>query len=128
MSDDRDQEIARLEESRDHAYAQLSEVTSRVLAMSEAATSLVETHDAPSAAAALLDVATRSVAARAGCVFLSHGEGDSQQAGRAIRESALEAVAQGIRTADLGGHASTSDYTDEVIRRVKAKLEGWGTL
>ena len=64
----------------------------------------------------------------AGAALLSHGDGDSQQAGRAIRESALEAVAQGIRTADLGGHASTSEYTDEVIRRVKAKLEVWATL
>jgi isocitrate/isopropylmalate dehydrogenase len=64
----------------------------------------------------------------AGAALLSHGEAESQQAGRAIRESALEAVAQGIRTADLGGHASTSEYTDEVIRRVKAKLEVWATL
>ena len=33
--------------------------------------------------------------------------GAAQQAGRAIREACLEAVAQGIRTADLHGHAST---------------------
>ena len=72
---ERDAEIARLEAARDEAYAQLAEVTSRVLAMSEAATSLVETHDAASAALALLDVAVRSVAARAGVVFLAHGEG-----------------------------------------------------
>jgi isocitrate dehydrogenase (NAD+) len=64
----------------------------------------------------------------AGAALLSHGEAESQQAGRAIRESSLEAVAQGIRTADLGGHASTNEYTDEVIRRVKAKLEVWATL
>jgi len=72
---ERDAEIARLEAARDDAYAQLAEVTSRVLAMSEAATSLVETHDPASAAAAMLDVAVRSVAARAGAVFLAHGEG-----------------------------------------------------
>ena len=41
---------------------------------------------------------------------------------RAIRESCLEAVAAGVRTADLGGHAGTSEFTDEVIRRTKAKL------
>ncbi|HSL65926.1 MAG TPA: isocitrate/isopropylmalate family dehydrogenase [Gaiellaceae bacterium] len=64
----------------------------------------------------------------AGAALLTHGDGPSQQAGRAIRESALEAVAQGIRTADLGGHATTSEYTDEVIRRVRAKLEVWATL
>ncbi len=49
-------------------------------------------------------------------------------AGRAIREAALEAVAAGIRTADLGGHASTSEFTDDVIDRTKAKLEVWATL
>ncbi|HSC91723.1 MAG TPA: isocitrate/isopropylmalate family dehydrogenase [Gaiellaceae bacterium] len=64
----------------------------------------------------------------AGAALLTHGDETAQQAGRAIRESALEAVAQGIRTADLGGHASTTEYTDEVIRRVQAKLEVWATL
>jgi len=49
-------------------------------------------------------------------------------AGRAIRESALEAVAQGVRTADLGGDASTSEYTDEVIARTRTKLEVWSAL
>jgi isocitrate/isopropylmalate dehydrogenase len=49
-------------------------------------------------------------------------------AGRAIRESSLEAVAQGTKTADLGGHASTTEFTDEVIRRTRTKLEVWETL
>ena len=49
-------------------------------------------------------------------------------AGRAIRESCLEAVANGARTADLGGHLGTTEFTDEVIRRVKTKLEVWATL
>jgi len=46
----------------------------------------------------------------------------AQAAGRAVRESALEAVGQGTKTADLGGHASSSEFTDEVIRRTRAKL------
>jgi isocitrate/isopropylmalate dehydrogenase len=49
-------------------------------------------------------------------------------AGRAIRESALEAVAQGVKTADLAGHASTTEFTDEVIGRTRTKLEVWSTL
>jgi isocitrate/isopropylmalate dehydrogenase len=53
---------------------------------------------------------------------------EGQLAGRAIRESALEAVAQGIKTADLSGHASTSEYTDEVIARTRTKLEVWASL
>jgi isocitrate/isopropylmalate dehydrogenase len=53
---------------------------------------------------------------------------EGQAAGRAIREAALEAVAQGIKTADLGGHSSTTDFTAEVIRRTQTKLEIWSTL
>jgi isocitrate/isopropylmalate dehydrogenase len=53
---------------------------------------------------------------------------DGQAAGRAVRESALEAVAEGVKTADLGGHASTTEFTDDVIRRVRTKLEVWSTL
>ncbi|NUR77561.1 MAG: isocitrate dehydrogenase [Thermoleophilia bacterium] len=53
---------------------------------------------------------------------------EGQTAGRAIREAALEAVAQGVKTADLGGHASTTDFTDEVIRRTATKIEVWSSL
>ena len=49
-------------------------------------------------------------------------------AGVAIRRSAIEAVAQGSRTADLGGHLGTTEFTDEVIGRVRAKLEVWAAL
>jgi len=42
-------------------------------------------------------------------------------AGKSIRESTLAAVAAGVKTADLGGHATTSEFTDEVIRRVRAR-------
>jgi isocitrate dehydrogenase (NAD+) len=59
--------------------------------------------------------------------LLSHTE-QGERAGRAIREGALEAVAQGLKTADLGGHASTTEFTDEVIRRTRTKLEVWATL
>ena len=51
-----------------------------------------------------------------------------RSAGRAIREAALEAVAQGVKTADLGGSATTSSFTDDVIRRTRTKLEVWATL
>jgi isocitrate/isopropylmalate dehydrogenase len=43
-------------------------------------------------------------------------------AGRAIREAALEAVAQGVKTADLGGGATTTEFTDAVIGFTRAKL------
>jgi isocitrate dehydrogenase (NAD+) len=49
-------------------------------------------------------------------------------ASRAIYESALEAVHEGIATADLGGHATTSEFTDAVIDGVRRKLDVWSTL
>jgi isocitrate dehydrogenase (NAD+) len=64
----------------------------------------------------------------AGASLLTFGDEEGQQAGRAIREACLEAVADGIRTADLGGHAGTTEFTDEVIRRTRSKLEVWASL
>jgi isocitrate dehydrogenase (NAD+) len=49
-------------------------------------------------------------------------------AARAIYEAVFEAVGEGIKTADLGGHVTTTEFTDEVIRRVSTKLEVWETL
>jgi isocitrate dehydrogenase (NAD+) len=63
----------------------------------------------------------------AGSALLSYIPG-GEQASRAIRESCLEAVADGIRTADLSGHAATTEFTDEVIRRTRQKLEIWSAL
>jgi isocitrate dehydrogenase (NAD+) len=65
----------------------------------------------------------------AASALLSHmDDREARAAGRAIREAALEAVSAGTRTADLGGHASTSEYTDDVIGRVRSKLDVWATL
>ena len=64
----------------------------------------------------------------AAAALLLYGDDRPQRAARAIREGALEAVADGIRTADLGGHAATDEFTDEVIRRTRSKLEVWATL
>jgi isocitrate/isopropylmalate dehydrogenase len=64
----------------------------------------------------------------AGAALLSYGDEAAQQAGRAVREACLEAVAAGARTSDLGGHLGTREFTDEVISRTKGKLEVWATL
>ena len=63
----------------------------------------------------------------AGAALLSHGE-RTQQAGRAIREACLESVHAGNRTSDLGGHFGTREFTDDVIARVRAKLDVWASL
>lgn len=65
----------------------------------------------------------------AGAALLAHiDDPAAQRASRAVYESTLEAVHQGVKTADLGGHASTTDFTDDVIRRVSSKLEVWAAL
>jgi isocitrate dehydrogenase (NAD+) len=65
----------------------------------------------------------------AGAALLAHASREeARRAARAIREACLEAVGQGVRTADLSGDASTSEYTDEVISRVRSKLDVWATL
>src|SRR5919198_575767 len=74
------------------------------------------------------DVANPMAMILAGAALLMNADAEAQQAGRPIREARLQAVADGIRTADLGGHAETTEFTDEVIRRVRSKLEVWATL
>ncbi len=75
------------------------------------------------------DVANPMAMILAAAALLSHADEEKlQTAGRAIREACLEAVAEGLRTADLGGHAGTREFTDEVIRRTKTKLDVWSTL
>jgi isocitrate dehydrogenase (NAD+) len=46
-----------------------------------------------------------------------------QTAAKAIQDATFGAVYDGIRTSDLGGHATTSEFADEVIRRVRDKLQ-----
>jgi isocitrate dehydrogenase (NAD+) len=58
---------------------------------------------------------------------LMHYSGE-ETASRAIYESVLEATAAGVRTPDLGGHAGTTEFTDEVISRVRTKIEIWASL
>jgi 3-isopropylmalate dehydrogenase len=52
----------------------------------------------------------------------------ANRAARAIYESVLEASAAGVRTPDLGGHATTSGFTSEVVARVRTKIDVWSSL
>jgi isocitrate/isopropylmalate dehydrogenase len=56
------------------------------------------------------------------------GHSQAETASRAIYESVLEATAAGVRTPDLGGHATTSEFTTEVVGRIKTKLDVWSSL
>jgi isocitrate dehydrogenase (NAD+) len=43
----------------------------------------------------------------------------AEDAGRAIHDAVLETTAAGVKTIDLGGHATTSEFTDAVIARMR---------
>ncbi len=61
--------------------------------------------------------------------ILSFGQTpESHRASRAIYEAAFEAVHDGIRTSDLGGASTTTEFTDAVISRVQGKIEVWQAL
>jgi isocitrate/isopropylmalate dehydrogenase len=72
------------------------------------------------------DIANPMAMILAAAAVLHYAEAET--ASRAIYESVLEAVAAGVRTPDLAGHSSTTEFTDEVISRVRVKIEAWSSL
>jgi isocitrate dehydrogenase (NAD+) len=56
------------------------------------------------------------------------GHAGAERASRAIYEGVLETTAGGVKTVDLGGHATTTEFTDAVIEKVRTKLEIWSSL
>lgn len=52
----------------------------------------------------------------------------AHRAARAVYEAVFETVQRGTSTADLGGNCTTTEFTDEIMAQVKAKLEIWGSL
>ena len=56
------------------------------------------------------------------------GENGAERASRAIYEGVLETVATGTKTVDLGGVATTSEFTDAVIDKVRTKVDVWSSL
>lgn len=64
----------------------------------------------------------------AAALFGHISDPEAKRISRALYEATLEAVYDGVRTSDLGGGAHTEEFTDDVIRRLKAKLEVWRTL
>ena len=65
----------------------------------------------------------------AGAAILSYIETPkTEEVSRAIYEAVFEAVHDGQATTDIGGRLSTTEFTDEVIRRVQTKLEVWSGL
>jgi isocitrate dehydrogenase (NAD+) len=52
----------------------------------------------------------------------------AERASRAVYEGVLETVAGGVKTVDLGGHATTTEFTDAVVDKVRTKIDVWSSL
>jgi len=52
----------------------------------------------------------------------------ADRASRAIHEGVLETTAGGTKTIDLGGHATTSEFTDAVLEKVRTRVDIWSSL
>jgi isocitrate dehydrogenase (NAD+) len=105
---------------------------SLVLAFDETTHIKVVMTEAPHGTAPALEgknVANPMAMILAGASILSYIQTPSaDKASRSIYESVFEAVHDGKATTDLGGRLSTTEFTDEVIKRVGAKLEVWSGL
>src|SRR5437660_2528342 len=113
-------------------FGSIAGAESTLLAFDEAGAVEVAMTEAPHGTAPALEgknVANPTAMIMAVASLLSYMKGEyARRASRAIYEAALEAVSDGVRTADLGGHTSTTDFTNEVVRRVKTKVDVWSAL
>ena len=113
-------------------FGTIAGAESTLLAFDEAGAVSVAMTEAPHGTAPALEgknVANPMAMIMAVASLLSYIKSDgARRASRAVYEAALEAVSDGVRTADLGGHASTTEFTAEVVRRVKTKVDVWSAL
>src|SRR5215218_10754789 len=116
-------------------FGSIAGAESVLLSFDEAFDTQVAMAEAPHGTAPALqgkDIANPMAMILAGGAVLHYaalaGHDGAARASRAIYESVLEATASGVRTPDLGGHASTTGFTDEVISRVRTKIDIWASL
>lgn len=114
-------------------YGSIAGAESLVLAFDETATKVrAVVAEAPHGTAPALEgknIANPLAMILAGAALLTYiGRKDADWASRAIYEAAFEAINAGVATPDMLGSSSTTDFTDEVIKRVTAKLEVWASL
>ena len=115
-------------------FGSIAGAESVLLAFDEDYTTTVAMAEAPHGTAPTLqgkDVANPMAMLLSCAAVLHYAEGrfdGAERASRAIYESVLEATAAGVRTPDLGGHAGTTEFTTDVVSRVRAKLDAWSSL
>jgi isocitrate/isopropylmalate dehydrogenase len=111
-------------------FGSIAGAESVVLSLDDDSEPLAVMAEAPHGTAPALqgkDVANPMAMILATAALLSYaaamGHDGAGTASRAIFESVLDASAAGVRTPDIGGHASTTEFTDEVIGRVRTKVD-----
>jgi isocitrate dehydrogenase (NAD+) len=113
-------------------FGSIAGAESQVLAFDENSHIKVVFTEAPHGTAPALEgknLANPMAMILAGGAILSYLQmPQADKVSRAIYESVFEAVHAGQTTTDLGGRLSTTEFTDEVIQRVSAKLEVWRGL
>jgi isocitrate dehydrogenase (NAD+) len=107
-------------------FGSIAGAESVLLALDDALRTTVAMAEAPHGTAPALegkDVANPMGMILAEAALLHHageaGNEEAQRCSRAIYTAVLGATAAGVRTPDLGGHAGTTEFTDEVISRVR---------
>jgi isocitrate dehydrogenase (NAD+) len=110
-------------------FGSIAGAESVLLALDDELRTSVAMAEAPHGTAPALegkDIANPMGMILAGAALLHYaaeaGAERAEAASQAVYASVLEATAAGVRTPDLGGHAGTTEFTDEVISRIRAKL------
>ena len=110
-------------------FGSIAGAESVLLAFDEELSVKVAMAEAPHGTAPALegkDIANPMAMILAGAALLHYageaGVDGAEPASAAIYESVMEVAREGIRTPDLKGHASTTEFTDAVIERVRKKL------
>ncbi|MBV8462894.1 MAG: hypothetical protein JO368_06350 [Acidimicrobiales bacterium] len=112
-------------------YGSIAGAESMLLSFDDDYRPIVAMAEAPHGTAPSLegkDVANPMAMLLATAALLDQADGPERAGARrvaaAIRAAVLGTAADGIRTFDLGGHASTTAVVDEVVRRVPRLMEG----
>jgi 3-isopropylmalate dehydrogenase len=110
-------------------FGSIAGAESVLLALDDELRTTVAMAEAPHGTAPALegkDLANPMGMILAAAALLHHaGEAGAEEArrcSRAVYQAVFGATAAGVRTPDLGGHTGTTEFTDEVIRRVRLAL------
>src|SRR4051795_9270704 len=110
-------------------FGSIAGAESILLALDDELRTIVAMAEAPHGTAPALrgkDVANPMGMILAAAALLHHaaeaGAEEAERGSRAIYDAVLGATAAGVRTSDLGGHAGTTEFTDEVIERVRTAV------